>query len=374
MEDIVYMAKATWENILKKIREKKGEELPPMTALELPGVIDNLPNDNLLRSMRDEIEECEYNEVEEIQLYFFYNRKKLKKASFPNCGLVNNNAFSGCTALEEIILKDGVKVNNYAFMNCPKIPLATLLKKISSMANYAFAMNGMIIADGFNYPEDIEINENITSISDYAFNCNSKIRSATLPCVTEIGNYAFGQDYNSYRSYSQLETIIMPVCKKIGSQSFKYQKKLKNIDLTNVETILSEAFSYCESLEIIDTIATIGNKTFSYCTGIKELKYRGTKIGESNYSGNSFISCTSLNHVWISANCQYLYANNVSYAPFKDCTALTDIYVETEEKPDGWGTYWNYTASGVQATVHWGVSEADFDAIVAAEEAAEQGE
>ena len=46
-------------------------------------------------------------------------------------------------------------------------------------------------------------------------------------------------------------------------------------------------------------------------------------------------------------------------AIFLNCDSLTDVYCEIEEKPLGWDELW----LGCEATVHWGVTRQEYNAI-----------
>ena len=50
-------------------------------------------------------------------------------------------------------------------------------------------------------------------------------------------------------------------------------------------------------------------------------------------------------------------------ALFYNGNSQYEIYCEAESKPSGWGTYWNYYSSSGRLTVHWGVTEEEFDAL-----------
>ena len=91
---------------------------------------------------------------------------------------------------------------------------------------------------------------------------------------------------------------------------------------------------------------------------LRELPDKLTNIG-----GIAFYGCTKLTKIWISKNCTTISASSYSNAPFYKCANLKDIYTDAAEKPSGWGKYFNYTDSGKQATVHYGVSKTEFNKI-----------
>ena len=46
-------------------------------------------------------------------------------------------------------------------------------------------------------------------------------------------------------------------------------------------------------------------------------------------------------------------ANSYSYSPFYCCSSSLKIYCEGSAKQSGWGTYWNYYASGSTLTTYY---------------------
>ena len=50
-------------------------------------------------------------------------------------------------------------------------------------------------------------------------------------------------------------------------------------------------------------------------------------------------------------------------SPFYNCSSTLKIYCEASSKPSGWGTSWNYYASGKTLNVTWGYTRAQFDAL-----------
>ena len=197
----------------------------------------------------------------------------------------------------------------------------------------------------FQYCHSLVLNElpdSITSIETYAFNGCSSIELTKLPSgLTQIPAQTF-------RGCTRLALNSLPRgITSIGVYAFYgcFSLALAEINLPSA-ILYGYSFYGCESL---------GSK----------FKINVQKIGTGSTSGTQrvFQNCTSLQKVWISSNTQDIKASSSTYAPFNGCTALTDIYTDAESQPSGWGAYWNYTASSTQATVHWGVSEAEFDAL-----------
>ena len=93
--------------------------------------------------------------------------------------------------------------------------------------------------------------------------------------------------------------------------------------------------------------------------------------GTERIYGLAFQNCTNLTKIWIPRSVNVIDTSSIvtntgeySYTsyPFTGCSNLT-IYceIDSSEIPEGWSEYWNYIASGTQATVVWNTSEAVFD-------------
>lgn len=157
----------------------------------------------------------------------------------------------------------------------------------------------------------------------------------------------------------------------------------------NRTDIGATAFYGCTNMRLASdkiTCGIIGNGAFAQCVSIVVRRLDCTQINQGAFSrcskikylaivcsgeiNKAFSACYSLQKVWVNKEATIQASDDASNSPFWDCSNLTDIYTDATEKPSGWGDYFNYTFFGTQATVHYGVSEAEFDAIVEAEEAA----
>ena len=152
---------------------------------------------------------------------------------------------------------------------------------------------------------------------------------------------------------------------EIGDGAFHYCRELETVNFTgNIVEIGSEAFSYCLLLNIStlpDSVKIINSEAFSTC---KEITTMRLPTSLTNIYSKAFVSCMKLSKIWIPDTCTSISAPIKSQAPFYTCHQLKDIYTSATEKPVGWEQYFNYTDSSTQATVHYGVSKEEFDAII----------
>lgn len=180
-------------------------------------------------------------------------------------------------------------------------------------------------------------------VPDYALINGDKVYKVTLPIFLRNGNRT-----------------------DIGVSAFnRCTNMILNSDEITCGIIYDSAFAWCVNIVVRRLDCTqINRGAFSTC---QDIKYLAIVCSGAIY--NSFDSCAGLNKLWINKE-STIPASSVFDSPFYECSNLTDIYTDATEKPSGWGEYFNYTNFSTQATVHYGVSEAEFDAIVEAEEAA----
>jgi hypothetical protein len=163
-------------------------------------------------------------------------------------------AFSGCTALTNIMIPDSVtSIGEYAFFDCWGLTDITIPNGVKSIGGVAFSgcmgLTNITIPDGvksigddafYNCMglTDITIPSGITSIGDRTFYGCTGLTTVTIPDgVTSIGKYAFS-------GCTALTNIMIPdSVTSIGSGDYAAIKKGWAV------TAWSGAFGGCTSLE-----------------------------------------------------------------------------------------------------------------------------
>lgn len=214
----------------------------------------------------------------------------------------------------DVVIPEGLKINNYAFSGCENITSLTIPATMTTIPNQAFSgyLGGNII-----------IPEGVTTISSQAFYGCANITSITLPStITSIADYAF-------QGCSSLTSIVIPEgVTSIGNYLFQGCTSLESITIPeSVTSIGNYAFQECTSLTSITFpagLTSIGNHAFEN-TGLTSVTIgSGVRVGTFNdgaYStdGYVFAGCTSLTNVTYNAS------SISSKHMFDGCTNLTTI-------------------------------------------------
>ena len=207
-------------------------------------------------------------------------------------------AFDG-TALETLVLPEGVEILENAFKNCTELKSVSLPSTLTKIGN----SYGVPPFSGCHSLESIEIAEgNEVYASDG--NCIMRkadntlvlgLKASKIPSYTEhIGSHAFRD--------SGAESIALPEgVTSIGDHAFYDNDRLKEITLPQSLTSIGESvFFRCTALgkiAIPDGVTELPYRLFFFCTELKEvaLGAKTEKIGE-----DVFHMCGKLERITIS--------------------------------------------------------------------------
>lgn len=141
---------------------------------------------------------------------------------------------------------------------------------------------------------------------------------------------------------------------------------------------------YCcmfKGIDIPATVEYIGRYAFYMLTAAYT---KWIKIKATNVRANAFYNCRnnwmgywdnwdsngtqgatqSPTKVWISNDVYTIDGSSTSDGAFHGGQAdALEFYCEPASKPSNWGSYWNYYDSSGQYTIHWGVTEEEFNEI-----------
>ena len=174
------------------------------------------------------------------------------------------------------------------------------------------------------------IDENVTSIEDFAFKEQRRLETVEAPNVTSIGKRVF------YRCRN-LRTVKMLNVNKIEACAFSFCSHLTTIKMPNVTSIGVGAFVDCCNLTTINIlkVTSIGKEAFSGCGNLTTVNIPNvTSIGEETFGGCDDLTTINIPKVtsigkkafWNCYNLTTVNAPNVTsiedYA-FEDCSNLT---------------------------------------------------
>ncbi len=289
------------------------------------------------------------NSVVCIEQYTFMQCSSLKSVTIPDSVTsIENYAFYGCKSLTSVTIGNSVvSIGQYAFKNCFSLESVTIPDSVVSIGKSAFS--------GCNSLTSVTIPGKVKNIATSTFyNCKS-LTSVTIPdSVTSIGDSAFCE-------CTSLESVTIPSSvNKIGVSAFEHCSSLTNVTIPDsVTSIGDNAFERCISLTdfdvdienkyysgyngilfnkdktvlicypakkadasylIPDSVTSIKQYAFDYCTSLESVTIGNSVTSIGNYT---FRYCTSLTSVTIPDS-----VTSVETSAFYKCTSLTTIYGE----------------------------------------------
>jgi len=244
----------------------------------------------------------------------------LKEFSMPkNITQVQELFFEGCTSLSDVTLHDDVtRIGRRAFADCTSLKNLTLPKSLNYLGAEAFTGTGIT---------EITIPKSLL----------------TAGHGEGLSTGLFPYDYNKGPfGGSPLETVYFESgTTEIVDGLFQGAKKLKNVDLSNIERIGSYSFSNCTEFVpvLTETTKEIGNYAFTRCIGITDFVFpawmetipngllAGTGIGYVVFpetvkviGADAYNGCKNLSYIEFSDT-----VTDIGNYAFYGCTALDEI-------------------------------------------------
>ncbi|MBE6977086.1 MAG: hypothetical protein E7438_00380, partial [Ruminococcaceae bacterium] len=276
--------------------------------------------------------------VKQISYCAFINCLDLQTVTFAENSALNvieDSAFSGCTALKSANLPDNLRIlGGSAFSGCKSLTEVILPAALSNLERYAFrgcsGLTKFVMQEGLEFIEGNVLSDENTR--HYA------LEEITIPStVREIGQSAFAYHtglkrvyfaegsqltflaYGVFNKCTSLESIALPASLTTLQEAtisgvkrvdlFNGCTSLKNVDMsacTNITVWPSRMFDGCTSLETLllpESLLTINSYAAYGLTGLKEIVIpaRVTEIG-----GYAFDGCTSLEKVTFAEDSQMI--------------------------------------------------------------------
>ena len=253
--------------------------------------------------------------VQTVGYSAFSNCTSLSTVIMPESSYVlNGEAFKGCTALNNIDLGGITSLGYLIFLDCTSlnslvIPnTVTKAEHISGVPRTIYGINRSVDMGALtgSYIENLTFESGIQSIPSYICSYCKTLRNVSIPdreLLTDLGA-------GITDAYS------------IGAYAFSNCDLLSRIDFPeHLTEIGNGAFSGCvalTSITIKDHVQTVGYSAFSNCTSLSTVI-----MPESSYvlNGEAFKGCTALNNIDLGG------ITSLGYLIFLDCTSLNSLVI-----------------------------------------------
>lgn len=263
---------------------------------------------------------------------FFYC-KSITSIVIPNSVTsIGENAFNECASLTSITLPNTIiSIGNGTFSYCKNLKSITIPDSVKSIGEYAFCDCASLTS--------IKIPDSVTSISDWAFTTCTGLTSVTIGNgVTSIGGAAFN-------GCTGLTSVTIPnSVKSIGMNAFAGCVSVKNVTIgNNVASIESGAFTSCKSLTnvtIPDSVTSVGSAAFIDCTSLTNITVGSKNKNYSSENGILFNKDKTELCAYPAGNSRKEYkipdsVTSIGNDAFSYCTNLTNITISDSVKDIG---------------------------------------
>ena len=221
---------------------------------------------------------------------------------------INDNAFLGCPKLRVVEISEGVnEIGSNAFSSCLSLTRVSLPNSITLIKISTFAFCKSL--------KEILIPSSVTKIESCAFKGCNKLSSISLPSsLKSVGENVF---------HNCMMLNIAGDINFIQSYTFKSCESLTKIVIPpSVTRIGKSAFENCYSLAcaiIPPSVTTIDESAFCSCYSLADITFPSSLIKIGNHA---FCQCSSLKQVLIPSS-----VNSIGICAFSYCQSLKEISI-----------------------------------------------
>jgi surface protein len=154
---------------------------------------------------------------------------------FNNVTTINASAFRYCSSLPPVLsLSNVTYIGAYAFQNCTSLTSANLPSwntyQSTTDVGFRYAFAGCTNLETVYAP-------NLRTLTYYVFNGCSNLKSVTLTSVRNAFNF-------NLMNCTSLESVVLPSIEYLGGQTFRYDSKLKYVELGPNITNIAGSYNF----------------------------------------------------------------------------------------------------------------------------------
>lgn len=277
----------------------------------------------------------------------FFNCTALKEVTFGDNAVIKSigsSAFSGCTALTELIIPEGVtSIGDYCFRYCSNLSTVVLPDSVLTVGAHVFQHSGIV-----NSP--FSVNSQCTSwgkyIFDHALSLENIIVPAGITTIVDSTDNGYGSfygctslrvvtfapnsklEYVGFRAFGEctaLAELVLPDSVTSLAQIAFYNAGLVNSpfsETSNCTSIGNSCFEGCKSLVSVNIpagLVELPTNVFSKCSSLETVNFSDNSLLQV-IGANAFTGCTSLVEINLPNT-----VTTLTNRTFVDCKALTSV-------------------------------------------------